>query len=302
MVASPLNTATAPDPATLSVEHYGYFTERGFNFEHIAQIKAWGVKSITKREALSRGIKKYDPLAKEHLSDGGIWLPFTDAYGQVRFNTPIKTRDGKTYKYLSPATPARAWIPPGGIGIKSCSAITEGWADAAAPTVRGVRTAAIVGVYNVIYSIERGCQVPIIFDCDGWRKPQVMRALLQASIWTDGKVNLFPYMEQYPDGGGSEFFKAGHTPADYQQLINQAMRPEALLKAWIEHWPSLDPKEAQGAVWVASEALQWLRNPDTLLDYLQQCRDEKIPADKGVSSTHQPTHQDFLSQAVEVPA
>jgi hypothetical protein len=285
---------------TLLPEHYSYFYDRAFTFAHMPQIKAWGVRSITKREALGMGIKKYDPDRKEHLSDGGIWLPFTDAYGQIRFNTPLKLQSGKEFKYLSPATPARAWIPPGGQGITSCSAITEGWADAAAPTVRGVRTAAIVGTYNVIYSIDRGCKVPIIFDSDGWQKPQVMRALLLAAIWTEGKINLFPQMESYPSGGGSEFFKVGHTPADYQQLINDAMKPAALIEAWLGHWKVMDRNTATKAAWVATEALQWLRQPDVVAEYLQQCRDAKIPPDKGLSAVHQERHHDFLNDAVEV--
>jgi hypothetical protein len=180
-------------------------------------------------------------------------------------------------------------------------AITEGWADAAAPTVRGVRTAAIVGTYNVIYSIDKDCGVPLIYDSDGWMKPQVMRALILGALWTNGRVNLFPQMEAYPSGGGSEFFRSGRTIADYQQLINEALTPHQLIKKWIGFWPQMDRATQTKAIGVATEAAYWIRNPDQVLRYLEQCREEKIPVEVGTSIYHEETHIDFLSQAIEEP-
>ena len=299
MVASPLPMSATATREDLAAEHFPYFLDRGFNFDHIQQIKAWGVRSVTIAESLKLGIKKYDPGTRKHLSDGGIWFPFTATYGQVRFNTPLTLKSGQQFKYLSPRQPAKAWIPPGAHGFTSVDAITEGWADAAAPTVRGVRTAAIVGTYNVVYSVDRDCGVPLIYDSDGWMKPQVMRALILGAIWTNGRVNLFPQMEQYPAGGGCEFFKSGHTITDYQQMINEAMTPYQLIKKWIEFWPQMDKPTQMKATAVATEAAHWIRKPDLVLSYLQQCRDEKIPAEIGTSAQHEETHTDFLAQAVE---
>lgn len=297
MVATPIVSRETND--NLSPDHFPYFIERGFNFDHIQLIQSWGVRSINLQESLRLGIKKYDPGTKRHLSDGGIWFPFTSTYGQVRFNTALKLKSGEEYRYLSPRQPAKAWIPPGGHGFGSVDAITEGWADAAAPTVRGVRTAAIVGTYNVIYSVDKDCGVPLIYDSDGWMKPQVMRALILGALWTNGRVNLFPQMEAYPSGGGSEFFKSGRTIADYQQLINEALTPHQLIKKWIGFWGQMDRATQTKAIGVAAEAAYWIRNPDQVLRYLEQCRDQKIPVEVGTSIYHEETHIDFLAQAIE---
>jgi hypothetical protein len=283
--------------------HRPYFTERAFTEEHIETLKSWGVRSISKAEALALGIKKYDGERRTHLSDGGIWMPFTPTYGQIRFNQPLVTVKGETFKYLSPRTPAKAWVPPVCNGWHEVQAITEGWADAAAPTVRGIPTAAIVGVYNVIYSVPQGCKVAMIYDSDGWQKPQVVRALLLGSLWTGGKINLFPEMEQFPAGGGCEFFKAGYSVADYQALIQDAYKPVDFLQAWIERFPTMDATTRGKALWVASEAIGWLNQPGHMAESLLMQRDDKLEATKrvkGLSVEHVPNSDKFLDDAVEV--
>ena len=283
--------------------HRPYFTDRAFTSEHIETLQDWGVRSISKAEALSLGIKKYDGDIRTHLSDGGIWMPYTPTYGQIRFNEPLKTSKGETFKYLSPRTPAKAWIPPACTDWTEVQAITEGWADAAAPTVRGIPTAAIVGVYNVIYSVPQGCKVPMIYDSDGWQKPQVVRALILGSLWTGGKINLFPEMEQFPAGGGCEFFKAGYSISDYQELINKAYKPIDFLGEWICRFPSMDPRVKVKALWVATEALSWLNQPGQMVDNLVKQRDDKLEEFKqikGLSGEHVPNADKFLDDAVEV--
>ena len=295
MVATPVNTAPVQ---ALAPEHHSYFWDRGFNLAHLQKIQEWGVRSITETEALAMGVKKFDPDTGKHLSNGGIWFPFTADYGQVRFNEPLTLAKGDRFKYLGPRKPATAWIPPTAKGWASVEAITEGWADAAAPTVRGVNTAAIVGTYNIIHSVPMGCRIPIIFDSDGWVKPGVMRALLLGSIWTQGKINLFPAMPEYPNGGGCEFFKSGRTADDYKALIDGAMTPYQLIQKWIEFWPKLPTKAQTHAVGVATEASQWLRRPDAVLTYLEQQRAKKNP-DPGLSAHHEETYLEFLDQAIE---
>lgn len=298
MVATPIPT-TAPAQA-LAPEHHSYFWDRGFNLAHLQKIQEWGVRSITETEALAMGIKKYDPGTGMHLSGGGIWFPFSADYGQVRFNEPLTLAKGDRFKYLGPRKPATAWIPPTAKGWQGVEAITEGWADAAAPTVRGIPTAAIVGTYNIIHSVPMGCRIPIIFDSDGWTNPGVMRALLQGAIWTHGKINLFPHMEAYPKGGGSEFFKAGYTINDYRTLIDEAMTPYQLLLKWVEHWGRMPRKAQTYSVAVAMEAREWLRNPDAVLTYLTQQRDEKkTNPDEGISPNHEDDAESFLAKAIE---
>ena len=292
-------TATATMP-TLDQQHHGYFYDRAFTAQHLDQLTAWGVRSISPKDALDRGIKKWDGIARTHLSDGGIWMPFSQTYGQIRFNTPLTTAAGETFKYLSPATPAQAWVPPTVEDWAGVQAMTEGWADAAAPTIRGVPTAAIVGVYNIIYSVPKGCKVPIIFDSDGWAKPQVVRALILGSIWTNGKINLFPEMPQFPNGGGCEFFKAGYSIADYQALVDGAMKPRDFLEAWVAKWPSLPSRTRTKAVWVASECLEWLTNPNAVLAGLERQREAKA-TENGLSPQHVPNPDKFLDSAVEMP-
>jgi hypothetical protein len=295
MVATPISTT--PTPAILQ-EHYGYFLERAFHFDHIQQLQEWGVRSISLSEALKMGIKKFDPDTQQHLSDGGIWFPYTEDYGQLRFSQALTLSNGEKFKYLGPRKPAQAWLPPGAKGWSDVAAITEGWADAAAPTVRGVNTAAIVGTYNIIHSVPMGCRVPIIFDSDGWAKPAVMRALLLGSIWTKGRINLFPAMPEYPNGGGCEFFKSGRSASDYKGLIDEAMTPYQILHKWIEFWPKLPVKTQTHAVSVAMECAQWLRKPDAVLTYLEQQRDKKNP-DVGISAHHEESHLEFLAAAIE---
>jgi hypothetical protein len=187
--------------------------------------------------------------------------------------------------------------------ISEVAAITEGWADAAAPTIRGIPTAAIVGVYNVIYSLPQDCRIPMIYDSDGWTKPQVVRALILGSIWTNGKINLFPQMDQFPDGGGCEFFKAGYSAGDYQTLINESMKPYEFILKWTEHFDKMPDNVRAKAIWVACEALEWLKNPYQVLKHLEKQRDEKIGDDrkiKGISAEHVPNADSFLDNAVEV--
>jgi hypothetical protein len=125
-----------------------------------------------------------------------------------------------------------------------------------------------------------------------------MRALLLGSIWTKGKINLFPTMVEYPNGGGCEFFKAGHTASDYKALIDGAMTPYQLLHKWIEFWPKLSQEAQTHAVSVAMEAKEWLKKPDAVLTYLEQQRAAKNP-DAGISAHHEESHLDFLAAAIE---
>jgi hypothetical protein len=247
----------------LEKPHYEHLLSEGFTPDEITKLEIYGLKSISSSEAASMGIKKWN--GTRHINDGGLWFPFTEDYGQIRFNTPL-IANGKAFKYLGPSAPVKAWFPPEG----RYEAITEGWKDAAMPTVRGVTTAAIAGVSNIIYSVPQDCQRPIIFDSDGWYKPQVVMALIVGALWTNGKINLFPPMNNYPTGGACEFFKNGGTIGDYQKLIDEAMKPADFLKKWISHWETIeDPALKSQCASAAAASVYRLQNAHQFISVLE---------------------------------
>ena len=256
-----MTTACALKTA-LKSDHYSHLISEGFNPDEITELEAYGCRSITQTEALKLGIKKWNGL--RHVSSGGLYFPFHNDYGQIRLDNPIES-DGKKFKYLGPSKPARAWYPTSRV-----KAFTEGWKDAAMPSVRGIATGAIVGVDNIIYCVPKGCNIPIIFDSDGWGKPQVVRALVIGAIWTNGKINLFPFMEDYPTGGACEFFKSGNTISDYQGLIDAAMKPADFISVWISHWAEFDEELKADCARVAMELSHILQSPNKYLTHLQE--------------------------------
>lgn len=255
-----INTTPTLD-TQLATEHYTHLLEEGFTSDEITELEAYGCRSISRLEALKLGIKKWN--GTRHVSDGGLYFPFHPDYGQIRLNQPIKV-DGRTFKYLGPSKPVRAWRPK-----TKVHAITEGWKDAAMPTVRGITTAAIVGVDNIIYCVPMGCETPIIFDSDGWQKPQVVRALVIGALWTNGRINLFPEMEEYPTGGACEFFKSGGTISEYQGLIDNALTPADFISEWITHWAGFDEALKVECVKVATELTYVLEHADKYIVHLQ---------------------------------
>lgn len=250
----------------LNTNHYDHLLSEGFTDDEIAQVEIFGAKSMSKTQAERLGIKKWD--GQKHISDGGLYFPFHEEYGQIRLNTPIEM-GGEKFKYLGPSKPVKAWFPR-----TKVEAITEGWKDAAMPTVRGLATAAIVGVDNIIHCIEKGCETPIIFDSDGWRKPQVVRGLIVGAIWTNGKINLFPQMPDHPTGGACEYFKT-HSITDYQELLNSAMKPDDFLVEWTNHWKDFDYRLKAKCARIATNLSHILEKPDKYLEYLEMKVEEK---------------------------
>jgi hypothetical protein len=245
----------------LKPEHYQHLQDEGFTSDEIEELKSYGARSISLTESLKLGIKKWN--GTRHVSDGGLYFPFHQEYGQVRLNTPVEA-EGRKFKYLGPAKPAKCWYPQPKI-----HAITEGWKDAAMATVRGMPTGAIVGVDTIIYSMPQGCGIPIIFDSDGWRKPQVVRALVTGSLWMNGRINLFPEMPEHPTGGACEWFRSGGTLSQYQDLIDGAFKPVDFLSQWINYWINLDEVTRAECARVAAELTHILQNPDKYIRHLE---------------------------------
>lgn len=241
--------------------HREHLLSEGFTNDEIEELRRYGLKSVSAADCLEHGIKKW--MGSRYVTDGGIWMPFHREYQQVRLNTPLNV-DGKKLRYLGPSKPVKAWFPS-----HKYEAITEGWKDAAKPTVLGVPTAAIVGVHNIIYSIPQGCKKPIIFDSDGWRNPQVIHGLITGAIWTGGKINLFPEMPDYPKGGACEFFKSGHTIFEYKALIEEALSPQEFLEVWVSKWKDYDPEDVAVCCEMAVKLTTIVKDPNAALEQLQ---------------------------------
>lgn len=246
----------------LAIKHYAHLESEGFTPDEITELESYGCRSISLTQALKLGIKKWN--GTRHVSSGGLYFPFHADYGQIRLDEPINA-DGRTFKYLGPSKPVRAWYP-----ATKVEAFTEGWKDAAIPTVRGIPTGAIVGVDNIIYCTPMDCETPIIFDSDGWQKPHVVRALVIGALWTNGRINLFPEMADYPTGGACEFFKSGGTISDYQNLIDNAMKPSDFISEWVDHWAGFGDELKTECARVAVELTHVLQAPNKYRDHLRE--------------------------------
>jgi hypothetical protein len=224
MVASPIDTSAR---TKLKPAHYDHLISEGFTPEQIAICEGWGVKSLSATESKMLKLK----------ARPGLYFPFSNNYGQIRLDDPIM-EDGSVKRYLGPFGVSTApWCRPH-IKVEDCEAGTEGWKDAAMPTLLGVNTAAFVGVDSIIYALPKDCGMTLIFDSDGWKKHTVMAALVEAAIWTQGRICLFPAMADYPNGGACEYFKTmgDRTPDGkkqaYKDLLKNALTPSQFIEAW----------------------------------------------------------------------
>ena len=223
-----------PTPA-LTAEHRQHLIEEGFSANAIDQLIAWGVCSLTAPDAAKGGFYITLGQGKKDFSSG-LYFPFTDGFGQIRADRPL-TRPGKRpAKYLTQVgKKSQAWLPEG------CTAITEGYKDAARATVEGVPVGAMAGVSHYKKALAQGAGYTLIFDADGWGNAQVFSNLFNGGLWLKGKINLLPPIPGEPKGGMCEWFKAGAGPGDVQRLIDNAYTPLALLMEWPNHWADLAP-------------------------------------------------------------
>ena len=222
--------------------HRQHLIDEGFTPEEIAEWTQEGLGSLSEEEAKNR--KFLRKINGKWYSSSGIYLPFTNDFGQLRVDKPLVGDEGKSAKYLTPlGTPSQAWIPDG------CEAITEGLKDGRAGTVKGgMATGAIAGVSHYRKALKPGCGYTIIFDADGWHNPSVMLNLLLAGKWCKGKVNLLPEIEGQPKAGLVEYFQAGHTADDYRQLLDNGYHPEDLVFEWVKRWEKLPPRRLDAAL------------------------------------------------------
>jgi hypothetical protein len=216
----------------LCPEHHQHLREEGFSDDSIEKFKQQGlIESLTADEAYKAGFS----VAIDNIPvTGGLRFNFTDTFSQLKTDDgeALKDKDEKPIKYLSlPGDIDRscAYIPDG------CQAITEGMKDALAFSFIGsIPTGAIAGVSHAIKALPKNCQYTIIFDYDAWSNFEVFKSLIRAGTHCGGKVAIIPEIEGYPKAGGCEFFKAGKTAEDYQQLLNTSQTPIDIFESWFD--------------------------------------------------------------------
>ncbi|MCT7953017.1 hypothetical protein NG798_24775 [Ancylothrix sp. C2] len=249
------------DSKELSPAHFGHLIKEGFTGEQIDKWIADGlVCSLQEEQALAAGFKLWNPDTKEWFSSSGIFMRFTDSFGQLRVDTPIPRPNSSLAKYITPVGyKSQAMIPA------NCKVITEGWKDAQAGTEIGqIPTGAIAGVSHYRKALIKNAGYTILFDHDGCHNPSVFTNLFHAGLWVNGKIQLIPEIVGQPKAGLCEYFKAGHTPEDYKKLIDSALTPHEFLMQWPLHWQGMPDKRRSLSVRLA------LKLAATHLDSYQQ--------------------------------
>lgn len=233
------------EETTLNSLHQQHLIDEGFALEHIIEWQHQGLESLTEQQAAERGFRVW--MRDGWKSGSGLYIPFTKDFGQLRLDTLLERKNGNLAKYLTPiGAKSQAWIPNG------CQAVTEGIKDGRAGTVHGgIPTGAIAGVSHYRKALPQGAGYVTVFDADGWTNPNVFSNLFYTGKWLNGKVLLLPKIEGQPKAGLCEFFKAGHTGEDYRSLINSAMKPEALLLEWPNHFKDIPAPRLDRAIHVA---------------------------------------------------
>ncbi|MBN8564505.1 MAG: hypothetical protein J0L70_28645 [Leptolyngbya sp. UWPOB_LEPTO1] len=226
----------------LTTAHRDHLKSEGFSEQQIDWMhNCLGVQSITEAEARSFSIGTTDQH-NEFVSSSGLYFPFAKGFGQIRCDDPPITgikEDGspKRAKYLTPCkADVMAWLPDG------VQVVTEGMKDALAGFLHGeIATGALAGVshYRKASNLKRGAGYTILFDSDGWTNPDVFTQLFKAGNYLKGKIQLVPPIPDEPKAGLCEYFKAGHTAADYRKLIDSALSPKDFLKELPKRWAGL---------------------------------------------------------------
>jgi hypothetical protein len=226
----------------LCPKHHQHLREEGFSEDLIAKFEQEGlIESLTATEAHKAGFA----VAINNIPvTGGLLFKFTNTFSQLKPDDRdvLKDKDGKSIKYLSlPGAIDQncAYIPNG------CRAITEGMKDALALSfIGGIPTGAIAGVSHAIKALPKNCKYTIIFDRDALSNFEVFRSLIRAGVNCGGKVAIIPEIEGCPKAGGCEFFKAGKTAEDYQELLDAAQTPIDMFESWFDRQTCSDGQTA----------------------------------------------------------
>jgi hypothetical protein len=227
---------------TLFQAHIDHLLTEGFPQELIEKLTDLVlIDSMTPDEAYKAG---FSVAIDGKPVTGGLRFNFSPTFSQLRLDDReiFKKENGKGITYLSvPGAIDRdcAYIPDG------CVAITEGMKDALAFTyIGGIPTGAVAGVSHATKALPKNCKHTTNFDYDAWSNFEVFLDLIKAGVHCNGKVVIIPAIEGEPKAGGCEFFKAGNTAADYQDLLDSALTPIAMFDNWFELQQITDVKSA----------------------------------------------------------
>ncbi len=262
-------------PRKLNASHITHLTDEGFPPEQIDKCHEEGeIFSISEDEARSMGFKIWDAESKKWKSGSGLYMKFTDEFGQLRLDTPIEVRDknGKTRtsKYLTPHKVKSVPMMPEGAQVW-----TEGWKDAQIGSILGgIPTAAAAGISHYKIFPEGGGLITIA-DSDAWHNPDVFGWLFSSGLHQRGKCAVAPSPPE-DKAGLVEFFNTGNGAKEYREFLDGAVTPKQLLLEWPQHWKGAPPDQV---VAMARKAVRLAAN--------HLSRDEQIALVNSIASASQ---------------
>lgn len=168
-----------------------------------------GARSIDADEAHRLGFR----FRSHHT--GGLLLPFSEDFAQLRCDHPPLGSDGQPVKYLSPKGRKQT---PATVGTGEPTAATEGLKDAIAlHLLTGETVQAIAGVsgWQLLASSVR----LLIYDADAALNPGVWGPLVAAGLQRPAlRLAFWPAAVAGPKGGACEFRNAGGDLATVTRL------------------------------------------------------------------------------------
>jgi len=192
-----------------------------------------GARSISAEEADSLGFRLF--VNGRPQTSGGLLLPFSGGFGQLRCDDPPINAKGDPAKYLNRSR-SKAEIVIFGDGEPTHA--TEGWKDALRLHLElGVTTCGLAGVGHwprLPASVQH-----LIYDADASTNPNVWGQLIKAGLARKSlKLAFFPAKIAGPKGGACEFFSNGGTPEELRDLLGASRTGRKLLQSISREWPA----------------------------------------------------------------
>lgn len=204
---TPCPNGTGGEPGLAAVHRDHLLQELGTDGLTIAL--QLGARSIDADEAHCLGFR----FRSHHT--GGLLLPFSDDFAQLRCDHPPLGSDGQPVKYLSPKGRKQA---PATVGTGEPTAATEGLKDAIAlHLLTGETVQAIAGVsgWHLLASSVR----LLVYDADAALNPGVWGPLVAAGLQRPSlRLAFWPAAVAGPKGGACEFRNAGGDLATVTRL------------------------------------------------------------------------------------
>ncbi|MCP6759852.1 MAG: hypothetical protein NHB32_14050 [Fischerella sp. CENA71] len=243
--------------SSLALCDYNHILGRGFTPEQIAKMEELNLlKSVYRRDAEELGV--YNLLqelndkagyAQDHV---GLLFDFGKGFYQIRPDYPKVGTNGRVIKYQSPyRVPSQVWMPENAQGV------TEGMFDALVLNFHyGYACGAMAGVSHYKL-LPQNSKLTIFFDNDAWHNPQVVHNLVNAAEWTGGKIVIIPECNNDKKSGAEEYFKAGHTKENFEELVNKAHTPKDFIKEALRRVNSISDQALliRKLLWLASSRI-----------------------------------------------